>query len=93
VSVIGGASDLQNVLNAVHYGVRLMLRDYEGKPVTDAHALTLAIGERVKAELIQLGLFVKFDAPPDASSFKELAEQNRAEGGCGCAPGTILCPH
>ena len=26
-------------------------------------------------------------------SFAALAAKNRAEGGCGCAPGTLLCPH
>ena len=28
-----------------------------------------------------------------ALTFKELADRNKAAGGCGCAPGTILCPH
>lgn len=30
---------------------------------------------------------------PREPSFEELAEKNKAEGGCGCAPGTVLCPH
>lgn len=30
---------------------------------------------------------------PRESSFGELAEKNKAAGGCGCAPGTIICPH
>lgn len=30
---------------------------------------------------------------PREPSFEELRAKNIAEGGCGCAPGTILCPH
>lgn len=30
---------------------------------------------------------------PREPSFEELRAKNQAEGGCGCAPGTILCPH
>lgn len=31
--------------------------------------------------------------PEPLKTFGELIDENRAEGGCGCAPGTILCPH
>lgn len=31
--------------------------------------------------------------PKPTPSFGELIAKNRAEGGCGCAPGTVLCPH
>lgn len=30
---------------------------------------------------------------PSPPSFAALAAKSRAEGGCSCAPGTVLCPH
>jgi hypothetical protein len=94
---LGDARDLQDVLNSVYAGAvkECEGREHEGKLVGNGHHMAQAIVENVKVELLKRGLFVKFDGPPsdDGPSFKELADKNKAEGGCGCAPGTILCPH
>lgn len=86
---IGDKTDLQHVLDAVR-DAALKTCGPLAPPFIAAN-----IVEHTKIELIKRGLFVNFDGPPaDAQpSFAELATQNRAEGGCGCAPGTILCPH
>lgn len=49
----------------------------------DLDDVALAVGELI--DIIQ--------RRPPRPSFAELAAKNRAEGGCGCAPGTVLCPH
>lgn len=84
-------------------------REREGKLVGNGHHMAQSIVEHVKIELLKRGLFVNFDGPvhlePDQSptgliiqqlvdeGFRELSAKNVAEGGCGCAPGTVLCPH
>jgi len=84
VSVIGDKRDLQQVLDVV----------YDSAMKVWAGEFAHAIVEETKIELLKRGLFVNFDGPPnDQPSFAELAAKNRAAGGCGCAPGTILCPH
>lgn len=94
---IGDARDLQQVLNSVYAGAvkECESREHEGKLVGNGHHMAQAIVENVKIELLKRGLFVKFEGPPpdDSSSFGELAAKNRAAGGCGCAPGTLICPH
>jgi len=93
---IGDSRDLQDVLNAVYQGAvkECEGREHEGKLVGNGHHMAQAIVENVQVELIRRGLFVKFAGPADnGPGFAELAEKNRAEGGCGCAPGTVLCPH
>ena len=45
-------------------------------------------------EQAKLGIRELRDILPRApKTFRELIDENRAEGGCGCAPGTVLCPH
>jgi hypothetical protein len=98
VSVIGGADDLQRVLNSVYAGAvkECESREHAQVIIRNGHHMAQAIVENVKIELLKRGLFVSFDAPPIVEcspSFGELADKNKAEGGCGCAPGTVLCPH
>jgi len=83
VAVIGDQRDLQQVLDVV----------YESAMKSWAGEFAQEIVDKTRAELLERGLFVAFDGPDNQPSFKELAEKNRAEGGCGCAPGTVLCPH
>lgn len=100
MSVIGDGSDLQRVLNSVYAGAvkECESREHSGALRGNGHHMAQAIVENVKEELLKRGLFVKFDAPPtvlcdDQPSFKQLADENKAKGGCGCAPGTVVCPH
>jgi hypothetical protein len=102
VAAIGDKRDLQQVLNSVYAGAvkECEGREREGKLTGNGHHMAQAIVENVKVELLKRGLFVNFDGPlpsdcftDERQSFEELAEKNKAEGGCGCAPGTILCPH
>lgn len=81
MSAIGNKHDLQQVLDVV----------YESAMKSWAGEFAQEIVDKTRAELLERGLFVDFEGPQP--SFKELAEKNRAEGGCGCAPGTVLCPH
>lgn len=90
--------ELQQVLNAVYQGAAKECegREREGKLVGNGHHMAQSIVENVKAELLRRGLFVKTTpqaSDDDQPSFAELRAKNIAEGGCGCAPGTILCPH
>lgn len=97
VRPIDDTRDLQQVLNSVYAGAvqECEGREREGKLVGNGHHMAQAIVENVKAELLKRGLFVQAAYPTsDASAnFKELADKNKTVGGCGCAPGTILCPH
>ncbi len=99
MAAIGDKHDLQQVLNSVYAGAvkECEGREREGKLTGNGHHMAQAIVENVKVELIKRGLFVNFDGPPPSDdgqpSFAELRAKNIAEGGCGCAPGTILCPH
>ena len=79
---IGDVRDLQDVLDGVYQSTL---------STCGSRATAMGVVENTKIELLKRGLFVQFDGPRD--SFAELAAKNRAEGGCGCAPGTVLCPH
>lgn len=83
---IGDKRDLQQVLDVVYQSAL---------STCGSRATAMGVVENAKIELLKLGLFVNFDGPPvgGQSGFAELATKNRAEGGCGCVPGTILCPH
>jgi hypothetical protein len=82
---IGDKADLQRILDVIHHSA---MKAWAGEFAQE-------IVDQARTELLDSGLFVDFDGPPTdaAPSFAELAAANRVEGGCGCAPGTVLCPH
>lgn len=61
----------------------------EADPVADAWSYA----DVMAAVIEQWASHVPDTVIVDTRSFEELRIENQAAGGCGCAPGTILCPH
>lgn len=71
-------------------GGTVAVDDWEAR---EAEARVKRYGSTMHAKDIEEYERIKPLVPREQPSFEELRVKNQAEGGCGCAPGTILCPH